>query len=110
MIWLDGEVLSVELMDLLSLCIAAEVPSTNSFRLSPTCAPGQINALSGMAKAPGALAPSASENLVPGPRCTTGARPSPATSARRPGTQTPQTLVPPVPPTGPIALGAGGTN
>ena len=43
-------------------------------------------------------------------RCTTGARPSPATSARRPGTQTPQTLVPPVPPTGPIALGAGGTN
>ena len=59
---------------------------------------------------PGWEAPCALSFQMPPSGRTTGARPSPATSARRPGTQTPQTLVPPVPPTGPIALGAGGTN
>ena len=92
-------------------CALAACAVTNSRnRGSPTCRHRETDVFSGVAFPAAGKARSALAFVFRTLRCTTGARPSPATSARRPGAQTPQTLVRPVPPTGPIALGAGGTN
>ena len=110
MIRLDGEVLSVELMDLLSLYIGFGSLHTNS---------RGVLRHAGFAKFPGAakqrpmshgVRTAAWEEL-----CATcvaplgpARAPPPVPGARAP--KPPKTLVPPAPPTGPIALGAGGTN